>query len=255
MATGAIDLTGNSLDNSLSGNAGDNILNGGAGADLMQGFGGNDRYYVDNALDQVIEASGGGTDILLTSVSYTLSDGMFVETLATTDMAATGAIDLTGNSLANALSGNAGANVLNGGGGNDTLVGLGGADTLQGGGGNDSLIGGLGADSLSGGTGADLFRFDSALGGGNVDTILDFAAADDNVLLDDAVFTGLAAGALAAGAFVTGAAAADADDRIIYDSTTGALLFDVDGVGGAAAIQFATLQTGLTLTASDFFVI
>ena len=97
--------------------------------------------------------------------------------------------------------------------------------------------------------------FDSAPGSGNVDTILDFAAADDNVLLDDAVFTGLAAGALAAGAFRTGTAAADADDRIIYNSTTGALLFDVDGVGGAAAVQFATLTGAPALTAADFFVI
>jgi Ca2+-binding RTX toxin-like protein len=33
------------------------------------------------------------------------------------------------------------------------------------------------------------------------------------------------------------------------------LLFDVDGVGGAAAVQFATLSTGLALTAADFVVI
>jgi serralysin len=69
------------------------------------------------------------------------------------------------------------------------------------------------------------------------------------------VFTGLAAGALAPGAFRTGAAAADADDRILYNSASGALLFDVDGVGGAAAVQFATLSTGLVMTASDFTVI
>jgi serralysin len=69
------------------------------------------------------------------------------------------------------------------------------------------------------------------------------------------VFTGLAAGALAPGAFRTAAAAADADDRIVYNSGTGALLFDVDGLGGAAGVQFATLSTGLALTASDFTVI
>ena len=69
------------------------------------------------------------------------------------------------------------------------------------------------------------------------------------------MFTGLAAGALAAGAFNTGAAATEADDRIIYNSATGALLFDADGTGASAAIQFATLAGGLALTASEFLVI
>ena len=55
--------------------------------------------------------------------------------------------------------------------------------------------------------------------------------------------------------FVIGAAAQDADDRIVYDDTTGALLFDSDGVGGAAAVQFAVVNTGLALTNLDFLVV
>jgi Ca2+-binding RTX toxin-like protein len=62
-------------------------------------------------------------------------------------------------------------------------------------------------------------------------------------------------GNLAAGAFRTGTAAQDGDDRIIYDPVTGALLFDMDGIGGAAAVQFATLNAGLNLSAADFQVI
>ncbi len=69
------------------------------------------------------------------------------------------------------------------------------------------------------------------------------------------MFTGLAAGALAAGAFTTGSAATQADDRIVYNTATGALLFDADGTGGAAAVQFATLAGGLALTSADFLVI
>lgn len=47
----------------------------------------------------------------------------------------------------------------------------------------------------------------------------------------------------------------DADDHIIYNDVTGALSFDVDGTGAAAAVQFATLSAGLALTNSDFLVV
>jgi hypothetical protein len=66
--------------------------------------------------------------------------------------------------------------------------------------------------------------------------IQDFVSADDIVVLDNAVFTGLAA--------------ADASDRIIYSSTTGAPLFDLDGLGGVA-VQFATLSGHPAITAAD----
>jgi Ca2+-binding RTX toxin-like protein len=53
----------------------------------------------------------------------------------------------------------------------------------------------------------------------------------------------------------TATAAHDADDRIVYNTTTGALYYDADGAGGDAAIQFAIL-TGSpdTVTAADFVV-
>ena len=54
---------------------------------------------------------------------------------------------------------------------------------------------------------------------------------------------------------VSGTAAQDANDRIIYDSNTGTLLYDSDGDGGTAAIQFATVSTGLALTNLDFLVV
>ncbi len=226
--TAAINLTGNALANIIYGNDGDNILNGGAGADTLVGRAGNDQFYVDNAGDYIFEAAGGGNDRLFASVSYTLSPGAEVELMTTDFHAGTAAINLTGNELANTIYGNAGANVLDGKGGNDGLVGLGGADT---------------------------FAFTTALGAGNVDYLFDFSAGTDKIALDDAVFTGLTPGSLPAGAFVTGTAAGDADDRIIYNGATGQLYFDADGNGAGAAILFATLQGAPVLSASDFVVI
>ena len=77
---------------------------------------------------------------------------------------------------------------------------------------------------------------------------------DQPCRLDDAVFTGLALGALNPNAFVIGSAAADADDRIIYNGATGQLFFDADGNGAGAAILFATVQGAPPLSAGEFIV-
>ena len=47
----------------------------------------------------------------------------------------------------------------------------------------------------------------------------------------------------------------DATDRIIYDTTTGALYYDADGSGRGAAVQIAQLKAGQALSANDFLVI
>jgi predicted extracellular nuclease/Ca2+-binding RTX toxin-like protein len=226
--TTAIDLTGNELANLIVGNAGANVLNGGRGADYLAGFGGDDTYYVDNAGDYTAEDAGGGRDVVYASTSYTLTAGESIEVLSTVGLGETTAIDLTGNGFGNLILGNAGANVLNGGGGSDYLVGLGGADS---------------------------FAFTTALGSGNVDTLADFSAVDDVILLDDAIFAALAAGALNSNAFVIGSAALDADDRIIYNNATGQIFYDADGNGAGAQVHFATLNGAPPITAADFIVI
>ena len=80
-------------------------------------------------------------------------------------------------------------------------------------------------------------------------------AGVDRLYLDHTIFGALSSGALAAGAFKVGAVATDADDRIIYDSATGALYYDADGNGSGAAVQFAVVHEGINITASDFYVI
>ena len=122
-STAPINLTGNELANILVGNAGDNILDGGAGNDTLIGGAGNDTYIVDSANDVIVEAAGGGTDTVLTDVSYKLAGNQEIENLSARNVWGTTAINLTGNGLDNLITGNAGDNVLDGGDGNDTLDG------------------------------------------------------------------------------------------------------------------------------------
>ncbi|MEA3015115.1 MAG: large repetitive protein [Sphingomonadales bacterium] len=113
----------------------------------------------------------------------------------------------------------------------NTIYGNDSSNILDGKGGNDSLIG-LG--------GADIFQFTTALGANNVDLIFGFVKGVDKIALDDAIFHGI------------GTSIAD---HVIYNNATGQLFYDEDGSGMMAAVQFATLSPGLSLTVSDFQVI
>jgi hypothetical protein len=96
------------------------------------------------------------------------------------------------------------------------------------------------------------------LAAGNVDVVTDFSVADDTIELENAIFTAFAAtGPVVAGALRIGSAAADRDDRIIYNSVDGALSYDADGntAGGVAAVRIATLSTNLSITSADFLVV
>jgi Ca2+-binding RTX toxin-like protein len=238
-ATGlaALSLTGNTGNNALTGNAGANRLDGGAGNDTMLGGAGNDTYIVDNALDVVTEAAAGGSDTVVTSVSYSLAAASEVEFLSVANPGARTTMSLTGSESANTISGDAGANTLNGMGGNDILYGE------------------LGKDILRGGGGSDTFVFDAALKAANVSRIVDFARAD-TIQLENGIFKGLKAGTLDRKAFHSGKAAHDSDDRIIYNDSNGRLYFDRDGTGDKyGQVHFATISNKFDPKFNDFFVI
>lgn len=120
------------------------------------------------------------------------------------------------------------------------------------------LIGGLGNDTPTGGAGNDIFIFDTALNATtNKDTLSDFVVGQDIIKLDKDVFTALTTvGTLSAANFKssTNGTAGDANDYILYNTTSGALLYDADGNGSGAAVQFATLTTKPAITASDCMV-
>ena len=79
---------------------------------------------------------------------------------------------------------------------------------------------------------------------------------DDTIRLDRSIFSGITAnGKLSSSAFVTGTAARDSSDRIIYDPATGKIFYDRDGTGSAAPILFATVDPGLALTNADFYAV
>ncbi|MEQ1777501.1 MAG: hypothetical protein ABL863_03035, partial [Nitrosomonas sp.] len=239
--TGNDTLDGGEGNDMLNGGVGNDILIGWSGVDTMIGGSGNDTYFVENVGDVVIEVPNQGADTVSSRLMYyTLR--VNVENLTLTG---TSAVNGTGNSLPNIITGNNVKNQLNGAGGNDRLFGKGGKDTL------------------TGGAGADKFIFDTAPGTGNIDTITDFVTNTDKILLDDDIFTalgitGTAAGvALTAGKFHAGVSALDTLDRIVYNSSTGALYYDANGSASGQNVQIALIGTSThpTLSAADFQVI
>jgi Ca2+-binding RTX toxin-like protein len=229
--TKAINLTGNEFAQKIYGNDGDNDLSGGGGNDILIGNGGADDLNGGSGSDTASYA--GATEGVVASLANAAinSGDAKGDTYVSVE-------NLIGTDFNDSLNGASGANAINGGAGNDTIKAYGGDDTL------------------TGGLGKDNFVFNSALATAGVDHITDFNVADDTIQLDDQYFTQVGApGVLAANAFYAGAAAHDADDRIMYYANTGQVFYDADGDGGGAAIQIATLSTGLSLTNADFLII
>ncbi|MBB4086383.1 beta strand repeat-containing protein [Sphingomonas carotinifaciens] len=183
-------LVGDAGANRLEGGAGNDTLDGGAGADVMIGGTGNDAYVVDTPEDQVMEAEGGGTDIVRTTLNaLTLAD--HVEDLSYT---AWGSFTGIGNALDNAIYGSTGDDALYGLDGDDKLVGGLGADLLVGGGGRDqadytkssAITVNLQTNVNTGGEaeGDRLFGIETVVGSNYADTI----TGNDDPLVADTLY-------------------------------------------------------------------
>jgi Ca2+-binding RTX toxin-like protein len=262
---------------SISGGDGNDVMRGGMNsstgdgwADTFVGGLGNDEYHVEGGMD-VILADAGGIDTVYAMGDWTLAGGF--ENLHADDFIGT-AWTFTGNELDNIMSSASEGGTLFGMGGNDQLFlanvqnfsdahGGDGNDTLSAGrsselfgdAGNDVLIADNIGTDMTGGVGSDSFLFTES---GLSAAIHDFASGVDKIRLDGGgSMSALGpSGNFAAGdaRFHTGAAAHDADDRVIYNAATGELWYDGDGNGGGAAELIANLQAGASVVVTDIAV-
>ena len=208
----------------ISGTENENALLGGAQNDVILGAGGGDSILGLRGDDLIV--GGGGNDKLF------------------------------GNGGNDTVYGDQDNDYLDGGTGNDFLIGGDGNDQLSGGSQNDHLNGGLGNDILTGGRDNDTFVFDTVPDAlTNKDTIIDFVAGQDQIELDTRIFSALSGETSLFSQYFhttpTGVAGDD-NDYLLYNTTSGALLYDMDGNGQGVAVEFATLVSKPGLTAKDF---
>lgn len=242
-------MIGNELDNKLESKSGDDILDGGAGADTLEGGDGDDTYYVDNVLDKITE-TGAGIDTVITSIDITKLNSKIENVV----LAGT-AVQVKANSLANTLTGNDFAN---------SLFGDSGDDTIYGSAGNDAISGGKGIDVLFGGDGSDAFVFDVTLSSANFDYVQDFESGTDKLWLSHEKFKKFGVGTVSQDQLLIYSSAEqlvaqDSNDFLLYDTTSGMLYYDADGMESGTPLVVACLQnietgTFANLQAVDFLV-
>jgi len=247
-ATGDDSLLGEAGNDNLSGGDGNDSLTGGAGIDTLVGGAGNDQYEVDSKMDVLVEASGGGTDSVFSSVTWAL--GAEFENLTLTGAALNG----SGNELDNIIIGNENENRLVGYDGDDHLNGGAGSDILRGGNGQDVLFGGADNDSdmLRGGADADTFVL---LGDGTTsvtDWVLDFETGSDTLVIQGTIGDGdgLLEGGVSVGANDNFSAASELvifTDNIYRDMDINEVLNVINSKGGASE--------GYTLDQTALFVV
>jgi Ca2+-binding RTX toxin-like protein len=234
-------ITGTTGNDLRVGTNDDDTITGLGGDDLLEGLDGDDNINAGSGNDALW---GGEGDDILNGVGG--NDGL---------VGSAGEDEISGAGGNDFISGGEDDDTLSGGGGNDFISGGSGVDTITGTNGNDIIAGGSGIDTVTGGAGADSFQFNFPNEG--VDTVTDFVPDDDTILVSAAGFGGgLTPGvAINANQLFSGAGANAAntnDQRFIYNTTSGALRFDADGLAATfAPVVIATLTGAPAITAPD----
>ena len=227
---------GGSEDDYIDSSGGSDLLYGDAGNDTIIGWYGNDTLYGGDGNDSLdagedndtVYGNNGNDKIIGWHGDDRLEGGSGRDTIE----AGNGRDTVYGGSEDDYIDSSGGSDSLYGDAGNDTIIGWYGNDTLYGGDGNDSLDagedndtvygddgndniigwhgddyldGGIGNDYLYGGWGADTFVLNDLLNG--IDTIKDFNASEGDKIKIPFAPTSL--------------------DQFRYDTSTGALFFDV----------------------------
>jgi Ca2+-binding RTX toxin-like protein len=215
----------------FKGLGGDDCMWGDGGADVMDG--GDDNDFADGGSGNDSISGGNGSDLLRGDAG---NDQIY---------GGTGNDDMYGGEGIDSLFGEGGADELNGGNANDLVSGGLGNDVVKGQEGHDTLIGGQGVDNLSGGGGSDCFLFDEPLALTGTDQITDFAGGLDKLVFKTSFYTGLFGSTLSSDQLLVAANATEAstaNQRFIYNLTTGDLRFDADGNGLGASTIVAKLS-------------
>jgi len=266
--TGADDLRGGPTNSN-------DTFTGGLGNDVLTGGFGDDTFNIDAGTDTINDLA--GSDV------FVISPGATLNAVVSQDFTATNASRNQGGAAANAVffininanfadfSGVTVANAATDGITINSQKLLGGG-TITGTAGNDIINGAqpfLGGETFIGGPGADVITLNTLFNGGGSDTLIfnSLVGTDtifgyrnnDVIQMSKAVFTALGpVGAFNANEFEGGAglvAALNATTRLVYNSTDGALRYDVDGSGPGASVLIGTFDGAPALDFLEFQII
>ena len=146
-----------------------------------------------------------------------------------------------------------------------TFIGTTKADVFVGNGGNDTLTGGAGADTfvfgkvyeevVTGSSTTVQTYTNTAFNLTGVDTITDFTRGTDKIELHLDQYSQLAGFNSSMLRVNSTGTAQDANDYLVYNTTTKTLSYDADGNGSGAKVDIAILTGVNTLSTSDFVIV